>query len=159
MLLGCNGCTRQFQGQMGSLGSCWREQCSIQLRLGMLRVVQPSSAPCEREQQLPQPQPCWAAWLRALHTGAGGKGKGKLGETLFLMLSPRNSPFNLLPQVQWKEIHFQHGDSGGDLTDWICLGSRICKKSGIRVGMWYQWDHPCPRRREGCIGRCCLSLP
>lgn len=104
------------------------------------------------------PSPGWAAWLRALHTGAGGKGKGKLGQTLFLMLSPRNSPFNLLPQVQWKEIHFQHGDSGGDLTDWICLGSRICKKCGIRVGIWYQWDHPCPRRREGCIGRCCLSL-
>lgn len=33
--------------------------------------------------------PGWAAWLRALHTGDGGGRKGKLGETLFLIFSPR----------------------------------------------------------------------
>lgn len=32
-------------------------------------------------------------------TGAGGKGEGKLGEILFLIFSPRDSLFNVLPQV------------------------------------------------------------
>lgn len=31
------------------------------------------------------PIPGWAAWLRVLHTGYGGRGKGRLGETLFLI--------------------------------------------------------------------------
>lgn len=81
--------------------------------------------PVRGSSDCPGPSPGWAAWLRALHTGAGGKGKGKLGEIIFLMFSPRDSLFNLLPQVQWEEVHFQHGDSGGVLTDWICPGSRI----------------------------------
>lgn len=35
------------------------------------------------------PGPGWAPWLRVLHAGYGGGGKGKLGETLFLIFSPR----------------------------------------------------------------------
>lgn len=35
------------------------------------------------------PSPGWAAWIGALHTGDSGRGKGKLGETSFVIFSPR----------------------------------------------------------------------
>lgn len=69
MLLGCGGDTRQFQqkvqmadGEGKTQVSLGKEKClralvlarersaSSHLRLGMLRAVQPSSAPCKREQ-------------------------------------------------------------------------------------------------------------
>lgn len=152
VLLGCSGGTRQFQqeGQMESLGSCWREECSSQLRLGMLSAVQPSSAPVRGSSD------CLGPWLGCLAQGTAHRGwRWREGE------AGRDSLFNFLPQVQWEEIHFQHGDSGSVPVDWICPGSGIrdvCKKCGIRMGMWCQWDHPCPRSGEGCIERCCLSL-
>lgn len=171
MLLGRNGGTRQFQQKVQmedgegklrvslGMGKCFQ---GLWFMLGKELQIVTSDWGCSGQcsHHLPSvrgsggclcPGPGWAAWLRVLHAGYGGGGKGKLGETLFLIF---------LPQVHWEEIHFQHGDRGGVPTVWIRPGSRIqdvCKKPGIRMVVWCQWDHPCPRRGGGCIGRCCLS--
>lgn len=123
---------------------------SRHLRLGMLRAVQPSSAPCEREECLSWP---WS-WLGCL-------AQGPTHGVWWWREAGRDSLFYLLLQVHWEESHFRHGDCGGVPTVWIRAGSRIpdvCKKPVISMVIWCQWDYPCPRRGCGCIGRCCLSL-
>lgn len=84
---------------MESLGSCWRMCAVISSDWGCSEQCNHPLHPVRGSSDCLGPSPGWAAWPRALHTGAGGKGEGKLGEILFLMFSPRDSLFNVLPQV------------------------------------------------------------